>query len=315
MNLSLVIPAKAGTQSHLSGWVPACAGMTIWGLMAALLLLLSAPAAAQNFPELGGKAVVDQAGLLSPQQVAELNAKSDALFKETGRPFVVATVKSLEGLTVEDYGYRLGRHWGLGGKEEDDGVILLVAPKEQKVRIETGYGAEGILPDIVGGRIIRDTIIPRFKANDMAGGIIAGANAIDAQLRLSPEEVRRQLDQASAEQRAREVDIPLVPIIFMVIVFFVIIGSIARVAGGRRYYGHYGGKGGKGGKRRRGLDSGDVAVMLWGLEALSHVARRGGGGGGWGGGGGFGGFGGGGGGGFGGFGGGSFGGGGASGSW
>ena len=276
-----------------------------------LLLLLASPALAQNFPDHGGKAVVDQAGLLSPQQAAELDAKANALLAQTGRPFVVATVTSLEGLTIEDYGYRLGRHWGLGGKEEDDGVILLVAPAERKVRIETGYGAEGILPDIMAGRIIRDTIIPRFKAGDMAGGIIAGADAIHAQLRLSPEEVQRQAQEASAERRDRDVDINPIPVIFIVIIFFTIVGSIARAAGGRRYYRGEHGKHGK--RRRRGLDSGDVAVILWGLEALSHASR---GRGGWGGGGGFGGFGGGGGGGgFGGFGGGGFGGGGASGSW
>ncbi|HXG81511.1 MAG TPA: TPM domain-containing protein, partial [Sphingomicrobium sp.] len=206
------------------------------GLWLAVLLAVT-PAHAQSFPDHGGKAVVDQAGLLSPQQVADLDAKAKALLGQTGRPFVVATVKSLEGLTVEDYGYRLGRHWGLGGKEEDDGVILLVAPNERKVRIETGYGAEGILPDIVAGRIIRDTIIPRFKEGDMAGGIVAGANAIHEQLRLSPEEVQQQVGQASAERRARDIDINPIPIIFMVIVFFVLIGSIARASGGRRYYG------------------------------------------------------------------------------
>jgi uncharacterized protein len=305
MKLELVIPAKAGTQFSFSRWVPAFAGLTIWGVLAALILTFSTPAHAQNFPEHGGKAVVDQAGLLSPAQVADLNSKATALLEQTGRPFVVATVTSLNGLEIEDYGTRLGRHWGLGGKEEDDGVILLVAPKERKVRIETGYGAEAILPDIVAGRIIRDTILPRFTAGDMPGGIMAGADAISAQLRLSPEEVQRQVEQAIAERRAREVDINPIPVIFIVIVFFVIIGSIARAAGGRRYHG------GKG-RRRRGLDSGDVAVILWGLNALSRSSGRGG----WGGGGGFGGFGGGGGGGgFGGFGGGSFGGGGASGSW
>lgn len=294
-------------QKNLLEWLT-CGRLRLAALAMTVLLLVAVPAAAQNFPDHGGRAVVDQAGLLNPQQVAELNARSEALLKATGRPFVVATVKSLDGLTIEDYGYRLGRHWGLGGKEEDDGVILLVAPAERKVRIETGYGAEGILPDIVAGRIIRDTIIPRFKAGDMAGGIVAGADAIDAQLRLSPEEVQRQTVQASAERRDRDVDINPVPVVFIIIVFFVIIGSIARAAGGRRYYR------GKGKRRRGGFDSRDVAVILWGLEALSHASR---GRGGWGGGGGFGGFGGGGGGGggFGGFGGGGFGGGGASGSW
>ena len=305
MKSVFVIPAEAGTQFSFWRWVPAFAGMTIWGILAALILVVSTPAHAQKFPDHGGKAVVDQAGLLTPAQVVDLNSKATALLEQTGRPFVVATVSSLEGLEIEDYGTRLGRHWGLGGKEEDDGVILLVAPNERKVRIETGYGAEAILPDIVAGRIIRDTILPRFKAGDMPGGIIAGADAISAQLRLSPEEVQRQVEQASAERRSREISVNPIPVLFIVIVFFVIIGSIAKAAGGRRYHGRRG-------RGRRGFDAGDAAVILWGLDALSRSSRRGGWGGG---GGGFGGFGGGGGGGFGGFGGGSFGGGGASGSW
>jgi uncharacterized protein len=266
------------------------------------VLLAATSAYAQKFPDHGGKAVVDEAGLLNPAQVTDLNSKATALLEQTGRPFVVATVNSLEGLEIEDYGTRLGRHWGLGGKEEDDGVILLVAPNERKVRIETGYGAEGILPDIVAGRIIRNTLLPRFKAGDMPGGIMAGADAISAQLRLSPEEVQRQVEQASAERRARDFDINPLPILFIIIVFFTIIGSIARAAGGRRYHGRRA-------RSRRGFDAGDAAVILWGLDALSRSSR----GGSWGGGGGFSGFGGGGG--FGGFGGGSFGGGGASGSW
>lgn len=267
------------------------------------VLLAAAPAHAQNFPEHGGRSVVDQADLLSPQQEADLTAKTQLLFDQTGRPFVVATVASLGDLTIEDYGTRLGRHWQLGGKEEDDGVILLVAPNDKKVRIETGYGAEAILPDIISGRIIRDTIVPRFKAGDMSGGIIVGADAVIAQLRLSPDEVQRQVQNAQGESAARDEAVNPIPVIFIVIVFFVIIGSIARAAGGRRYRGK--------GRRRGGLDSGDLAVILWGLDALSRGSR---GRGGWGGGGSWGGGGGWGGGGFSG-GGGSGGGGGASGSW
>lgn len=263
------------------------------------VLLAATPAHAQNFPERGRAPVVDQAQLLNPQQEAELTAKLEALNSQTGRQFVVATVNDLGGQEIADYSYQLGRHWKIGDEKRDDGIVMVVAPNERKVWIATGYGAEGFLPDILTARIVRETILPRFKAGDMAGGIMAGADAVIAQSQLPPEQAQQQVDQAKAAQSKREVSINPVPVIFIVIVFFVIIGSIARAAGGRRYRG-------KG--RRRGLDSGDVAVILWGLNALS----RGGRGGGWGGGG----FGGGGGG-FGGFsgGGGSFGGGGAGGSW
>ena len=269
------------------------------------VLLAATPAHAQNYPKLTGK-VVDQAGLLSPAQVVDLTSKSESLEARTGRQFVVATVRSLEDRTIEEYATGLFRHWGIGDKERDDGVLLLIAPNERKVRIENGYGAEAFMTDIVSGRIIRDTILPRFKAGDMAGGIAAGADQIIAMMQLPPEEAaRRAQDIGAAESRRNRLEINPIPIMFIIIVFFVIIGSIARAAGGRRYYG-------KGRKRRRGgLDSGDVAVILWGLDALTRSSGRGG----WGGGG-FGGFGGGGGG-FGGFsgGGGWSGGGGASGSW
>ena len=269
-------------------------------LIAALWLALFAlPAAAQTFPAHKGSPLVDQAGLLRPEQAVDLKSKLDAAYARTGHPFVVVTVGSLEGLEIEDYGTRLGRHWQLGEKDKDDGVILLVAPNERKVRIETGYGAEGFLPDILAGRIIRDTILPRFKDKDLAGGIMAGADAIIAQLELPPEEAAKRAEEAAAAERKRaEVDINPLPIIFMVVIFFVIIGSIARRAGGRRF-------------RTRGGGI-DPWVIIWGLHELSKASR--GRGGGWGGGGGW--SGGGGGGGFGGFGGGgSFGGGGASGSW
>jgi len=290
---------------------------TILGCFAALAmtisLLLAAPAAAQTFPELTGR-VVDQADLLSPQQEVDLTAKSEALENQTGRQFVVATVNSLENRTIEDYGYRLGRHWGIGREKEDDGVILLVAPNEKKVRIETGYGAEGFLPDILAGRIIRDDILPRFRDGDMAGGIMAGADAIIRQMSLPADQAQQNVEQAAAQEREREEEgSGFLPLVFWgMIIGFVLLSMMRRVHG-RRYLG--GAPAYKRRKRGRGFDAGDAAIILWGLSELAQASRKGrssGWGGGWGGGGW-----GGGGGGFGGFsgGGGSFGGGGASGSW
>lgn len=305
MTTTTVTPAKAGVQFPLFAWIPVCAGMTkIFVALCLFLLAFASPAFAQTFPKLTGR-VVDQADLLTPAQEAELSAKSDALEQRTGRQFVIATVRSLEGRTIEDYGYRLGRTWGIGGEQKDDGVILLVAPSERKVRIETGYGARVFLTDAVSSIIIRESILPRFKSGDMAGGIAAGADQVITMMELPPEEAAKRAQEIGAQEtRRQEVDVNPIPIIFIVIVFFVIIGSIARAAGGRRYRGK--------GRRPGGLDAGDVAVILWGLDALSRGGR---GHGGWGGGGSGGG--GGGGGGFGGFsgGGGSFGGGGASGGW
>jgi uncharacterized protein len=269
-----------------------------------LVLLLATPASAQTFPKLTGR-VVDEAHLLTPAQVVDLTSKSQALEAATGRQFVVATVPDLQGYPIEDYGYRLGRSWAIGQKGQNNGVILLVAPKEHKVRIEVGYGAGIFLTDAVSGDIIRNTILPRFKAGDMGGGIEAGADRIINQMTLSPEEARKNAAQAEQAQRQRQVTGIVLPGAFwLMIVAFLLLGMFRR-SSGRRYRYRHGGI--------------NPWVVLWGLNELSRASRGRSGwggsswdsGGSWSGGGGWGG---GGGGGFSG-GGGSFGGGGASGSW
>lgn len=265
------------------------------------LFTLAVPASAQTFPQLTGR-VVDDAHLLTAAQVQDLTSKSQALEASKGAQLVVATVPSLQGYPIEDYGYRLGRAWGIGEKGKDNGVILLVAPNEHKVRIEVGYGATAYLTDAMSGLIIREAILPHFKQNDYGNGIEAGADAIIKQMSLSPDEAQKNIAQAEQAQQQRQHSggSPLPVIFWLFVVGFVFLSHLRR-AFGRRY-------------RTRG---GGISpwVMLWGLNALGRGSRGGGwGGGSWGGGGG--GWGGGGGG-FGGFsgGGGSFGGGGASGSW
>ena len=270
-----------------------------------VLLLFAAPASAQNFPPLTGR-VVDQANLLRPEQKVDLDSKLSALEAQSGRQFVVATVSSLEGREIDEYAYLLGRHWKIGDEKRDDGAVMVVAPKERKVWIATGYGAGGYLTDSVTGRIIREAVLPRFKAGDMGGGIIAGADRVIEIMKLPPEEAAKQAQQTAAQDKKRgRSGAGFIPVIFMVVIFSMLtIGRISR-SGGKKY------------RSRRSGGGIDPLVVLWGLQALSQVSRGGGGGGGWGGGGfGGGGFGGGGGGG-GGFsgGGGSFGGGGAGGSW
>jgi uncharacterized protein len=267
------------------------------------LIALATPVAAQTFPPLTGR-VVDQAHLLSPEQVQDLTSKSAALESQKGAQFVVATVNSLEGYPVEDYGYRLGRAWGIGQKGKDNGVILLVAPNEHKVRIEVGYGATPYITDAMSGLIIRENVIPRFKQNDYGGGIEAGADAIIKQISLSPDEAQKNIAAAEQVQQKRQHSggNPLPFFFWLMVIGFVVLSHFRR-GRGRRYRSRHGGI--------------SPWVVLWGLNELNRGSRGsswdggsswGGGGGGWGGGGG---------GGFGGFsgGGGSFGGGGASGSW
>ncbi|HBK08338.1 MAG TPA: methanol dehydrogenase [Acetobacteraceae bacterium] len=130
-----------------------------------------------TFPALTGR-VVDEAGLLSPADRAALTVSLAALEATTTDQLVVVTLKSLQGRTIEDYGYQLGRHWKIGQKDKDSGVLLIVAVSERKVRIEVGYGLEGTLTDAETKLIIENLILPRFKIGDFAGGIKAGTAAI-----------------------------------------------------------------------------------------------------------------------------------------
>ena len=279
--------------------------------------LFAAPALAQTYPPLTGR-VVDAADLLQPAQEAELTQKLAALEAATHRQLVVATIPSLEGHEIEEYGVGLGRAWHIGQQGANNGVVLIVAPAEHKVRIEVGYGMEGVLTDALSAQIIRNVIVPRFKANDYAGGIAAGTDAIIAQLQAPPEAAEANLRSAAAQDqqqrahhRSRGSIAPL--IIWGMIFLFIFLPALGAGLAGRRY----------GGRHRVSVwgpgQGGGASGLGWMAlgAALGSMNRGGGsswggGGGSWGGGGG--GFSGGGGGGFSG-GGGSFGGGGASGGW
>lgn len=267
---------------------------------------LAAPLAAQpQFPELTGR-VVDNADILTPEAEAALTAKLEALETQTQRQLVVATVPDLQGYDISDYGYQLGRAWGLGDAERNDGALLLVAPNDRKVRIEVGYGLEGYLTDALSALIIQNAILPRFRENDYPGGIMAGTDAIIAQLQLPPEEAAKLAAEAG---KARESDggFPFGVLIWLAFIFFFFVLPMLAGRSRRRKYR----SSGAGPWGDRGRDAGDTArdIILWEVgNAILRGAVSGGGSSGWSGGG----FGGGGG--FSG-GGGSFGGGGASGGW
>lgn len=142
-----------------------------------ILLLTASAFAALNFPALTGR-VVDEAHVLSPATVQSLDQTLAGYEKATTNQLVVVTVKSLQGVPIEQYGYQLGRSWGIGQKGKNNGVILLVAPKERKVRIEVGYGLEGDLTDARCSEIIQSIILPAFRAGKMEQGITDGVQAI-----------------------------------------------------------------------------------------------------------------------------------------
>lgn len=277
-----------------SRWAPAFAG----ALGAVLLLTIALPAlATPTFPKLSGR-VVDEANLLSPATEAALTQKLEALETATGRQLVVATLPSLQGLEIEEYGYQLGRAWKLGGEKTDDGVVLIVAPNERKVRVEVGYGLEPVLTDALSSVIIQSAILPKFKAGDMEGGVVAGADALVQQLSLPDEAAKAQV--AKAAERPRAEGPPKWILILLVFGFVSMLISMMRAGRrGRRTMLRRDGR-----RLRRDDDDDNLTPLIIGGILGHMLGGGGGGGGGWsGGGGGFSG------------GGGSFGGGGASGGW
>lgn len=201
-------------------------------LLLALLLLLGfagRAAAEPVFPALSGR-VVDAADLLSPAEEAAVTNKLAALEADTGRQLVVATLPDLQGYAIEDYGYRLGRAWAIGSKERDDGVLLIVAPKERKVRIEVGYGLEPVLTDALSSVIIHQAMLPKFRAGDMAGGVIAGADALIQQLRLPDEEAKARVVSA---QKAAQQGGEGVPFGFLIFLFILFVFILPRLFGRR----------------------------------------------------------------------------------
>jgi uncharacterized protein len=142
---------------------------------------IAAPAAAETYPTLTGR-VVDAADILDQPTRSAIAAMLTTLEQKTTDQFVVATVTSLQGQSIEVYANRLANRWALGQKHKNNGVLLLVAPSERKVRIEVGYGLEGTLTNQIAQEIIDQSIVPRFRVGDMAGGVAQGVGDIVAVL-------------------------------------------------------------------------------------------------------------------------------------
>lgn len=140
-------------------------------------LAVSCLANAVDVPYLSGR-VVDEANILSPDARAKISAMSQAREQATGDQIAVLTMKSLEGESIEGFATRVFDAWKLGAKGKDNGVLLIVAPNDRKMRIEVGYGLEGSMTDAASSRIIREVMAPKFKKNDYDGGIADGVAAI-----------------------------------------------------------------------------------------------------------------------------------------
>jgi uncharacterized protein len=221
----------------------------------------------------------DYAGVVPADTARRLDDKLREFEQQTSTQVVVAIFPELPSPSLEDFTIRTAEAWKAGNKAYDNGAVLFVFVKDRKLRIETGYGLEGALPDALARRILDDTVVPRLREGDWAGGLEAGIDAILAATRgeYKPPPERRRGTPAAA----------LVIVIVFVLLFFLLV-ALGQGSSGQTYSG--------GGARRRGRTWGGAP---WGGGGWSG----GGGGGGWSGGGGFSG------------GGGSFGGGGASSSW
>jgi len=157
----------------------------LWpGLVLASIVFtaVASPLLAQTFPQPQGY-VSDFAGLLSASGKNRLETQLSSVEKETGAEIAVVTVKSLDGMSIEDYASRLFEKWGIGKKDKDNGVLFLTASDERKVRIEVGYGLEAIITDARAGRILDNEVLPAYKRGDYEAGIIAGVNAIEGYIR------------------------------------------------------------------------------------------------------------------------------------
>jgi uncharacterized protein len=180
---------------------------------------LTCAAAAQTlvFPALTGR-VVDEAGVLDATARAALTEALAGFETKTTNQIVVVTLKSLQGTSVEDYGYQLGRLWQIGQKDKNNGALLIVAPTERKVRIEVGYGLEGTLTDAISKFIIETSILPRFKVGDFSGGIKRGTEDIIQVLSGDAEEWQRRAAQSSADVPRTDSKASIWPAIVLVLV-------------------------------------------------------------------------------------------------
>jgi uncharacterized protein len=150
---------------------------TLRCVLIATIFLAACIAAASNVPYLTGR-VTDDAEILSSAVRKSLTERLKAHEDRTGNQIAVLTVPSLEGESIEEYAEAVFREWKLGQKGKDNGILVLVAPNDRRMRIEVGYGLEGVLPDSLAGSIIRNGMTPKFKTGDYDGGIDAGVSAI-----------------------------------------------------------------------------------------------------------------------------------------
>lgn len=196
-------------------------------LILVMLVLVPLTAVALDVPQLSGR-INDYAGILSPGAIAMMEQKLAAFEKDTSTQVVVLTVPSLQGDDIDQFAIRVADQWKIGQKGKDNGVILILAKAEQKVRIEVGMGLQGVLPDITAGRIIRDVMRPYLRSGDFDGGVNAGIEAIMAatkgEFTATPGEQTQRPKQRDASR--------FLTILLFTVIAAAALGSISRLMGG-----------------------------------------------------------------------------------
>jgi len=204
--------------------------VTAWRLIAVAAALLWFPVAAValSVPALTGR-IVDQANVISAGARRTIEPKLVDLETKSGIQLVVATVNSLEGQEIEPYANALFRKWQLGEKTKNNGVLLLIAPKERRVRIEVGYGLEGTLTDALSKVIIVNAITPRFKAGDFSDGILRGVDDIITVLTTDASEWEKRPSLRLDNQPASD------PINWVIILIVIVVVVLLIVSPGLRW--------------------------------------------------------------------------------
>ena len=192
-------------------------GIAPWFAVGLVICLISF-AFAFNFPPLTGR-VVDQANVMTAESRGDVELKLKDLEDKSGIQLVVVTVKSLQGSDIDSYANELFRFWKLGQAQKNNGVLLLVAPSEHKVRIEVGYGLEGTLTDALSSVIISSAIIPRFKTGDFSGGIERGVDGVISVLRGDTTDWQPKVDVRQEDTSADFNE--LFPILFFLLFVFI----------------------------------------------------------------------------------------------
>ena len=193
-------------------------------LSATILIAACSSIFALKVPELTGP-VIDQANLLSSQQKVLLDTELRNISDETGIQIAVLTIPSLEGVSLETYSMKVCEQWKLGSAEGDDGVLVLVAYAEKKIRIEVGYGLEGDLTDTKCGLIIRNVMAPKFKAGEYGEGIIDAVRNIEAVIGVGGEDV----DVSSLDKNPEDEEMTVKDVIILLAIFLIFItGSLSQ---------------------------------------------------------------------------------------